>query len=412
MSDYQRTDQTGTPREKPREPGKPRSPKDALQPADAPQPPKRSRQARNFFVVAFNAIMTVLVLGAIGGVALFYFGKQRFEEPGPLQTTRSIVVKEGSSLARIAEQLESGGIIANELIFRVGVRAYGAAQNLKAGEYAFNPGMSMFDVMEAIRSGKGIVYKITFPEGLTSWQVVQRINENDVLTGDPVTEVPAEGSLLPDTYPFQRGQSRAALLELMRSARDTVVAEVWSERIDGLPISSPEELVILASIVEKETGKADERPRVAGVFINRLNQRMRLQSDPTILYGIFGGQGRPADRAILRSDIDTPTAYNTYQIDGLPPGPIANPGRAALEAVSNPSRTKELFFVADGTGGHVFAETLDEHNENVKRWREIEKRLRAEQAAGKAASGEAAPAAGKNAPDAATTPPADDGTAQ
>jgi UPF0755 protein len=171
-------------------------------------------------------------------------------------------------------------------------------------------------------------------------------------------------------------------------------------------------LVILASIVEKETGKADERPRVAAVFINRLNQGMRLQSDPTILYGIFGGQGRPADRAILRSDIDTPTPYNTYTIDGLPPGPIANPGRAALEAVSNPSRTRELFFVADGTGGHVFAETLDEHNENVKRWREIEKRLRAEQSEAKPADAEAAPAAGEIVPDAAATPPAASSTAQ
>jgi UPF0755 protein len=412
MSDYQRTDQFGAPKEKPREPAKPRSPRDALQPADAPQPPKRSRQARNFFVVAFNAIMTALVLGALGGVALFYFGKQRFEEPGPLQATRSIVVKEGSSLARIAEQLEAGGIIGNEMIFRIGVRAYGAAQELKAGEYAFNPGMSMFDVMEAIRSGKGIVYKITFPEGLTSWQIVQRINENDVLTGDPIAEVPPEGSLLPETYPFQRGQTRAGLLDLMRSAREKVVAEVWSERIEGLPIETPEELVILASIVEKETGKADERPRVAAVFINRLNQGMRLQSDPTILYGIFGGQGRPADRAILRSDIDTPTPYNTYTIDGLPPGPIANPGRAALEAVSNPSRTRELFFVADGTGGHVFAETLDEHNDNVKRWREIEKRLRAEQANEKPAAAEAAPAAGETVPDAAATPPAASSTAQ
>ena len=237
----------------------------------------------------------------------------------------------------------------------------------------------MLEVMETIRSGKGILYKVTIPEGLTSVQIVQRLKENQVLTGDVPPEIPAEGSLLPDTYPFQRGSTRADVLAQMMRAQEEIVARTWEKRIDGLPIKTPQELVILASIVEKETGKADERPRVASVFINRLNQGIRLQSDPTILYGLFGGQGRPADRAILRSDIDRPTPYNTYQIDGLPPGPIGNPGRAALEAVANPSRTNDIYFVADGSGGHVFAQTLEEHNENVKRWRIIEKQLREQQ---------------------------------
>ncbi len=370
-----------------------RSPQEALKPADPPPPPKRSRQARNRLVIFFNFVMTLMVLAALGIFSALYFGKLRFEEAGPLQSARTVVVKEGSSLARIAEQLEAAGVIDSEFLFRLGVRGYGAAGDLKPGEYAFTPGMSMYDVMETIRTGKGIVYKITFPEGLTSYQIVARLKADPVLEGDLPAEIPPEGSLLPDTYAFQRGTTRLEILELMRKAHQNLVAETWNERIDGLPLKSPEELVTLASIVEKETGRADERPRVAAVFINRLNQGMRLQSDPTILYGIFGGAGRPPDRSITRSDIDTPTPYNTYTINGLPPGPIANPGRAALEAVSNPSRTKELYFVADGTGGHVFAETLEEHNENVKRWRAIEKRLREEQeklAAEKAAAGEEA----------------------
>ncbi len=397
MSDTQQTDQPGMVRDRPREPvNRPRSPQEALKPADPPPPPKRSRQARNGIVVFFNFLMTLLVVGTLGLFAAFYFGKLRFEEAGPLQSARTVVVKEGSSLARIAEQLEAAGVIDNEMLFRLGVRGYGAAGSLKPGEYAFTPGMSMYDVMEAIRTGKGILYKITFPEGLTSYQIVQRLKEDPILEGDLPAEIPPEGTLLPDTYAYQRGATRAEILDLMRRAQENLVAETWRERIDGLPLKSPEEMVTLASIVEKETGRADERPRVAAVFINRLNQGMRLQSDPTILYGIFGGVGRPADRAITRSDIDTPTPYNTYTINGLPPGPIANPGRAALEAVSNPSRTKELFFVADGTGGHVFAETLEEHNDNVKRWRAIEKRLREQQeklAAEKPAAGTTEPAA-------------------
>ncbi|HSO47805.1 MAG TPA: endolytic transglycosylase MltG [Rhizobiaceae bacterium] len=397
MSDTQQTDQPGMVRDRPREPvNRPRSPQDALKPADPPPPPKRSRQARNGIVVFFNFLMTLLVVGTLGLFATFYFGKLRFEEAGPLQSARTVVVKEGSSLARIAEQLEAAGVIDNEMLFRLGVRGYGAAGDLKPGEYAFTPAMSMYDVMEAIRTGKGILYKITFPEGLTSYQIVQRLKEDPILEGDLPAEIPPEGTLLPDTYAYQRGATRAEILNLMRRAQENLVAETWRERIDGLPLKSPEEMVTLASIVEKETGRADERPRVAAVFINRLNQGMRLQSDPTILYGIFGGVGRPADRAITRTDIDTPTPYNTYTINGLPPGPIANPGRAALEAVSNPSRTKELFFVADGTGGHVFAETLEEHNDNVKRWRAIEKRLREQQeklASEKPAAGAADPAA-------------------
>ncbi|MEC9343189.1 MAG: endolytic transglycosylase MltG [Pseudomonadota bacterium] len=373
----------------------PRSAARALESRKVPPPPKRSRQARNGVVVVFNAIFSLMVFGAIVAGGLVYFGKLRFEEPGPLDTTRTLVIREGSSLDRIAEQLKASGVVDSDLIFRLGVRAHRAAGSMKAGEYAFAPGMSMRDVMETIRTGRGILHKVTFPEGLTSHQIMQRLAEDETLVGDLPETVPAEGSLLPETYPYQRGTTRKEIIERMRRAQQDLVGEIWKKRIPDLPIDTIEEFVTLASIVEKETGRADERPRVAAVFINRLKKGMRLQSDPTILYGLFGGEGRPPDRPILRSDIGKPTPYNTYVIDRLPPGPIANPGRAALEAVANPSRTDELFFVADGTGGHVFARTLEEHQENVRRWREIEKEIREAQKA-KAAEAESEETAGES----------------
>ena len=210
-------------------------------------------------------------------------------------------------------------------------------------------------------------------------QILDRLAKNEILEGELPEVAPAEGTLMPDTYPFQRGTTRKEIIERMQLAQKQFLASVWEKRVDNLPISSPEEMVILASIVEKETGRAAERPHVASVFINRLRKGMKLQSDPTIIYGIFGGAGKPKDRPIYRSDIDKPTPYNTYTIPALPPGPIANPGRAALEAVANPSITDDLFFVANGTGGHVFAKTLEEHNQNVARWRAIEKQLKEQQ---------------------------------
>jgi UPF0755 protein len=367
-----------------------RSPQKALQPDELPPPPKRSRHARHGIVVVFNTLISLLVLVASAGFAVLYFSKLRFEEPGPLQIARTVVIREGSSLTRIAQQLESAGIVDSAFLFRTGVRAYENASELQAGEYAFNPHMSMHDVMETLRSGKAVLHRIGFPEGLTSHQIFERLRENEVLVGELPDEMPPEGSLMPDTYPFQRGTTRKELVEQMKIAQQRFLDRVWATRIDDLPIETQQELVTLASIVEKETARADERPRVAGVFINRLKRGMRLQSDPTIIYGIYGGEGKPADKPIYRSDIDKATAYNTYHIDGLPPGPIANPGRAAMEAVANPSRTDELYFVADGTGGHAFAETLEEHNENVRRWREIENRLKAEAERQRVSAGESA----------------------
>lgn len=351
----------------------PRSPKDVLQAKEVPAPPKRASQARGGFVVFFNFCMSCLVFLVLALAVVAYFSRASFYAEGNLQKVRTVTIADGSSLTAIANKLESAGVINNNLVFRLGVRASKSAGALKPGEYAFKPKMSMYEVMETIRSGKGVVYKVSIPEGLTSYQIFERIAQNEILVGDMPTVLPAEGSLMPDTYPFQRGTERKEILDLMKRSQMHFLQEVWDRRIDGLPVKTPRELVILASIVEKETGKAAERPHVASVFINRLNKGMRLQSDPTIIYGIFGGQGKPKDRPIYKSDIEKPTPYNTYTIDALPPGPIANPGRASLEAVANPSRTQDLFFVANGDGGHIFAKTLKEHNANVKRWRDIEK---------------------------------------
>jgi peptidoglycan lytic transglycosylase G len=382
----------------------PRSPSQMLQPEEALPPPKRSGQARHGIVVVFNSLISLMVIFAIVAFGVIYFGKLRFEEPGPLQVGRTIVITEGASLPKIAQQLNSAGVIDGEVLFRLGVRAYNAQGELKPGEYAFAPNVSMREVMDTIREGKAVVHKISLPEGLTSHQIFERLRQDETLLGELPTTLSPEGSLMPDTYPYQRGATRAEIVEQMRRAQQQFVQHVWETRVDDLPLSSPEELVTLASIVEKETAKADERPRIAGVFINRLRQGIRLQSDPTIIYGLFGGEGKPADRPIYRSDIDKATPFNTYQIDGLPPGPISNPGRASLEAVANPSRTDELFFVADGTGGHVFSRTLDEHRENVERWRDTEKRMQAEaaRAAEEAASGDGESAPGGAAGEATT----------
>ncbi len=356
-----------------------KSPIKALQAKEVPPPPKRSKSARGNFIVFMNFMMSCLVLVVLGLCLFALYGKSEFEGAGPLEEPQTVVIKEGSSLNKISSQLLSNGIIDNGWIFSQGVKAHRAQSTLKAGEYIFQPQMSMYDVMETIRSGKGILHKVTLPEGLTVYQIFERIADNEILEGPMPETLPAEGSLLPDTYPFQRGTTRAEVIERMRVAQESFLAQIWAKRIPDLPISTPQELVTLASIVEKETGKADERPRVASVFINRLNRGMKLQSDPTIIYGIFGGQGKPKDRPIYKSDIEKPTAYNTYTIPALPPGPIANPGRAAMEAVANPSRTDDIFFVANGTGGHVFAKTLDEHNQNVARWRQIEKQQKLQQ---------------------------------
>ena len=300
--------------------------------------------------------------------------QEKLAAPGPLQADKILVIAPHTEVPDILAQLEQEGVIDSPLLVNVALWVEGNRSKVKAGEYLFRQNASAREVMDTLVSGKQILHSITIPEGLTTDQILDRLRDSDVLTGD-IHETPKEGSLLPETYKVTRGMPRDALIRKMEKDQDDAITRIWSRRSPDIPLKSPYELVTLASIVEKETGKADERPRVAEVFLNRLAKRMRLQSDPTIVYGLVGGKGT-LGRGILKSEVDQPTPYNTYVIDGLPPGPIANPGVAALEAVANPSRTKELYFVADGTGGHVFAETLDQHAKNVARWRQIEKDVR------------------------------------
>ena len=309
-----------------------------------------------------------LIAVVIGG-AVLYWGTSQFEAEGPLQTEATFMVPRGGGLQSISTGLEGQGIIANAQVFQAGVRLSGEGGGLRAGEYAFAPGVSMRQVMETLREGRSIQHSVSVPEGWTVDQIWARLEANETLIGD-LPERPAEGSLLPDTYTFTRGESRADVVQRMLEAQASAVEEIWASRAEGLPVETIEEFVTLASIVERETGVAEERPHVASVFVNRLRDGMRLQSDPTFIYGIWGGAGKPSDQPLLRSHIDSETPYNTYLIDGLPPGPIANPGRAALEAVANPLDTDDYYFVADGTGGHAFAGTLDEHNANVRAYRD------------------------------------------
>ena len=365
--------------------------RDALRPeAATPPPPKRSRQSRNQFIVFLNFVVSSIVFVLVVAGIAFYFGKSAFEGPGPSTTTQIVLIKPNTGVREIASILESEGLISDARIFMIGLRVHGADSKLKAGEYEIKAGASMQDIMELLESGKSVLYSLTIPEGLTVAQVFERIAKTEELAGELPEELPPEGSLAADTLRFTRGLSRKEVVERLKAQQEELVQSIWQRRSEDLPIEDINAFLTLASIVEKETGRSDERSRVAAVFLNRLKRGMRLQSDPTVIYGIFGGQGKPAERPIYRSDLDKMTPYNTYLVKGLPPTPIANPGRAALEAVANPSRTEELYFVADGNGGHVFASSLDEHNENVARWRKIERERAA--AAEKAAS-EVQPAA-------------------
>ncbi|HEX5933445.1 MAG TPA: endolytic transglycosylase MltG [Pseudorhizobium sp.] len=351
----------------------PKSPNEALKPERVPEPPRRSRNARSQLVIFLNFVMTMVVVVCVVAVAGFYYMISTFQEKGPLEANAHFMVRAGNGLAEIANNLERNGIISDARVFRYVSATYlRDGRTLKSGEYEIKAGASMREVMDLLESGKSILYSVVFPEGLTVRQMMLRLAEDAVLEGDLPSEVPPEGSLRPDTYKFSRGTKRAEILQQMRTQQQRLIDQIWERRDPDLPIKTKEEFVILASIVEKETGKDDERAHVASVFFNRLEKGMRLQSDPTIIYGLFGGGGKPADRPIYKSDLEKETPYNTYVIKGLPPTPIANPGRAALEAVANPWRTEDLYFVADGTGGHAFAATLDEHNANVRRWRRLE----------------------------------------
>ena len=380
----------------------PRSPRAALEPEHVPVPTNRSKRTRNPLVIIGNAIFTLLVLLVLGGGAAVVFGKLRFEAPGPLQADKVVNIPARAGLVEIADLLQREGVFdEHKLVFIGGVFALKARTELKSGEYLFPKHASVRDVVETMVEGKVVQHLLTIPEGLTSEQIAARLLDNPILVGS-IKDTPREGSMLPNSYNFRRGDTREQAIQRMQQAQQQVLKEAWERRSRDVPLRTPEQLIILASIIEKETSRPEERTRVAAVFVNRLKQKMRLQTDPTVIYGLAPGKGT-LGRPLSRADLERPTPYNTYVIDALPPGPIANPGRASIEAAANPARTKELYFVADGTGGHAFAETYDQHQRNVARLRAIEQGgtpepPRENQQTTPPAAPKAAPKARKNAP--------------
>ena len=343
----------------------------------APPPPRKEpsrkepKKPRRMGISSLSGLLTFVLLGAVVAIGAVAWLMMEAGKPGPLAENKVVNIAREDDGGSIADQLERAGVIENATWFNLLTLLDGAHAALKRGEYEFKAGDSLRQVEAVMMSGKVVLHPLTIPEGLTSEQVVQRVRDAEFLAGD-VKEIPREGSIRPETYDFPRGFTRQAALMRMEKEQAKVIDEIWQKRAPDLPIKSPGEMVTLASIVEKETGKVDERPRVAGVFVNRLQKHMRLESDPTIVYGLVFGKGT-LGHPITRDELNRPTPYNTYLIDGLPPGPISNPGKAALEAVANPFRSRDLYFVADGTGGHAFAETFDQHQKNVAHWRQIEK---------------------------------------
>lgn len=374
--------------------------------------------------IASNGVTFLIVaLFMLGGIILW--GKQSYQAAGPLSEAICVQVDRGSNMRRVSKNLEEQGAVSSGTLFRVGADYSDKSSQLKAGSYLVEPGASMQEIVDVVTRGGAstcgteIVYRIgvnrlsiqvreldpsdnryvekaqfnpavdeipalytetkadsdtrfriAFAEGVTSWQVVDSLKGMDVLKGE-VPEVPSEGALAPDSYEVKPGDNRLAILTRMEQAQKKRIADAWAARQDDVPLKNPEELLVLASIIEKETGVARERGQVASVFVNRLNQGMKLQTDPTVIYGITKGEG-VLGRGLRRSELRAETPWNTYVIPALPPTPIANPGLASLMAAGNPESTDYIFFVADGTGGHAFAVTLDEHNRNVAKWRVIE----------------------------------------
>jgi UPF0755 protein len=336
-------------------------------PIRRPPPPRGLSLTRRLAITGGSGLATLgvfLMLLALVAVWLY-------QGPGPAAHNGSptnVILRPGASLPEIAATLKREHAIGSSTIFIITAQVSGAARHLKAGEYDFAPHASMATVMGMIRRGEIVHHMLTIPEGLTSEAAVDILASSDILTGS--APIPPEGAILPETYEVRRGEDRAAVLQRMMDARDQLLAGLWAQRRPDLPVATPEDAVILASIVEKETALASERPRVAAVFLNRLQKGMKLESDPTVIFGV--SRGVPLGRGLRESELTTPTPYNTYVITGLPPTPICNPGRASLAAVLDAPRTDELYFVADGSGGHAFSSTLEQHDKNVAQWRLIE----------------------------------------
>ncbi len=320
--------------------------------------------------VVRRALLAIALITALGAGALYWL-RAAFEAPGPLAAPATVVLPRGAGVDEIARRLAEAGVIARPRVFVLGVRLAGTARALKAGEYAFPAAVSPREAMGILLSGRTVARRLTVPEGLTSRQVVALVAAADGLSGE-ISAAPAEGTLLPETYYYSFGDTRAALIARMERAMATLIETLAAKRAPASPLADMREVVVLASIVEKETARADERPHIAGVFLNRLRRGLRLQSDPTVVYALTEGAG-PLERPLTRADLAIDSPYNTYRVRGLPPGPIANPGRASILAVLDPAETDDLYFVADGSGGHVFARTLAEHNRNVRRWRKLQK---------------------------------------
>lgn len=314
-----------------------------------------------------RSLLLLVLLAAAGAGGLYLYAERYYTSSGPLQQTVRIEIPSGTGFQEIARILEREGVIAHPELFMGKIFLLGKQRAFKAGEYAFSPHISPEEIAEKMIKGEVVVYSVTIPEGLTSVEILTLLSEEKNLTGTLPTAV-EEGMLLPETYHFVRGDTRQSVVERMQRAMRETLALLWEKRRDGLPLSTPDDAVILASIVEKETGLADERPRVAAVFLNRLVEGMKLQSDPTVSYGLWRETGEKPAR-LLKKHLAIPTPYNTYLISALPPGPIANPGRASLEAVLRAPVTNELYFVANGKGGHRFSPDLRGHNENVRRWK-------------------------------------------
>jgi len=322
---------------------------------------------RRIFIVA-GVVICLSAAGAAGG---WHWLTSGFDEPGPLIDPATLIIPKGTTPDTIAANLRSAGIIDDLRIFKWGRRFLATKKPLRAGEFKFSPRMSTAAVIRQLQSGKTVVRKVTIAEGLSNAEIADVLSRTPGLTGLPGA-MPNEGSLLPETYHFSFGDARAGIIKRMRGAMTQLLAEAWPKRTLKLPLKTPAAALVLASIVEKETGVAAERQRVAGVFINRLRKGMRLQSDPTVVFGLTQGKGG-LGRSITKADLKSQTPFNTYVIKGLPPSPIANPGRAAILAVLNPAPTQDLYFVADGSGGHAFAKTLKQHQRNVGKWRKIER---------------------------------------
>ena len=320
----------------------------------------------------FLSFISIFFLGLAGIAVVGGWGAHQYLSPGPLAETKYIVVERGSGVSKIAEKLQTENVITHSIIFKIAARF---SDSLKAGEYELPAHITMADTIKMMEEGKVFGRKLTIPEGLTSHQIVKIFNAQKDLAGS-IDAIPKEGSLLPDTYFFSKNETRAQKIKQMQNAMTKTIDELWEGRDKSLPIKTKAEAIILASIVEKETGVGGERAKVAGVFINRLNKGMALQTDPTVIYALTMGDMKddgkgPLGRRLLRKDLKVNSPYNTYKNVGLPPGPICNPGRKAIEATLNPDKNDYIFFVADGTGGHAFAKTLKEHNQNVSKWRKI-----------------------------------------